>query len=367
MKKTPLSGTLRELGGRMTEFAGHEMAMQFTGIRDEHMAVRTAVGMFDVSHMGDFLITGSGALEYMRRLLPTDLRLLPDSNAAYSHILDRNGIILDDTIVMKYHNKKFLMVPNSATRSRIWNWVIEQKDAMVESGAIGDGDVHIEDLSDHYACIAIQGPGARRTVRRFTKMKLGKIHSFAFSEFLLDDGATIIIAATGYTGEDGFEIYCTGDYAPRLWEGLMKAGEKFGIKPCGLGSRDTLRLEKGFLLSGTDFNNDRTSMETGSAWIIDWRHDFLGKERLVQQKERGDYHRFCGLALDEKGIPRSHCEIYAGDGKIGEVTSGTMSPVLGKGIALAYLPPALVEPGTGLDIDIRGKRKRATVVKLPFV
>jgi len=361
MKRTAFYENHKEHGGKLIEFAGWEMPVRYSSIKDEHFAVRKRAGIFDVSHMGNFFIKGKGASDFIKWLLPFDFTTLGPGKEFYSHILDEHGIILDDTIVMRMDENEYLLVPNAATTQKIFDHIT----------SLLPEDVIFEDKSMESQCIALQGPLASKILGKLTDYDLSSIEFFTFDSVpirLSDGGEKMIIAsASGYTGEAGYELYTDREFGPVFWKMIMDAGEEEGIQPCGLGSRDTLRLEKGFLLSGTDFHDDRTTLETGCDWTINWDHDFLGKEALLAQKEKGGYEKFTGFVLKGRGIPRHGMEIMVKGEQIGTVTSGTMSPMLNTGIALGYIRPEYEEDGTEVEIAIRGKPHRAVVKKPPLV
>jgi aminomethyltransferase len=379
MNRTPLHGEHVKLGARMVPFAGWDMPIQYTSIIDEHMAVRSACGIFDVSHMGNLLIRGEGASDFVSRLMTNDTGDAPSGRCIYSHILDEDGIILDDTIVTPVAQDEIQVVPNASTTEKILAWTREHAEGH-----------EVLDLSRNLATVAIQGPGSEAVVTELTSADLSNLHSFwaafvmldrveqdaeATSELLagrnsLNEGASgipALLSRTGYTGEDGFEVTCENDSAIALWRTLLEKGEGAGVKPVGLGARDTLRLEKGLLLSGTDFDGGQTSLQTGPQWVVKWDHEFIGRRALERQRGVGGYPVLVGLALRGKGIPRHGYEIVSRGREVGEVTSGTLSPVMRKGIALGYVPSEMTAPGTMLDIKIRDALVGAEVVKTPFV
>lgn len=360
MKRTAFYDLHRDLGGRIIEFAGWEMPVQYTSIRNEHHAVRKNAGLFDVSHMGDFIFKGKGATEFMKWLLPFDCSNIDPGYEYYTHILNENGIIIDDTIVMRMKDNEYLMVPNAATTGKVREHI---------KPLIPD-DVIFEDHSMEIQCIALQGPEAPGILGTLTEFDLSTLEFFQFSQASVatsEKDQSIIISASGYTGEPGYELYTSRESGPALWSGLMEAGKEHGIEPCGLGCRDTLRLEKGYLLSGTDFNDDRTTLETGCDWAIHWDHEFLGRNELLRQKESGTYDRFTGFVMRDKGIPRHGMEIMIGDLVIGTVTSGTISPTLETGVALGYIGPDHQIEGNEVQIMIRGKPQTAVIKNPPFV
>jgi aminomethyltransferase len=380
MKRTPLHGEHLALGAKMVPFAGWEMPIQYTSIMDEHMAVRSHCGLFDVSHMGNVVVRGTGAGELVGRLMTNDVTGAPRGRCVYSHILNDEGAILDDTIVTPIGPEEFFMVPNAATTKKVLGWIRER----------AGGQEEVLDLSDSLATIAVQGPEAEKAVKGLTSADISGVRSFwavfatldslgdetAASDQLLAGrqmanagarGVPALLSRTGYTGEDGFEIICENDAAPVVWRALLEKGRGAGVKPVGLGARDTLRLEKGLLLSGTDFDGTQTTLQTGPPWVLKFDHEFIGREALERQRAAGGYPVLVGMVSKEKGIPRHGYGIVSDDEEVGVVTSGTHSPVLKRGVALGYVPAELSSPGTELKIRIREALVSAQVVKTPFV
>lgn len=365
MKKTAFNNIHRKMGGHMVEFGGFELPMQYTSIIKEHLAVRNGVGMFDVSHMGDLWIKGPDALELMQKLQPNDAASLKPGDMLYSHILDHDGHIKDDTIFGLYEEDKFFAVPNAATIDMIFNWY---KKVAKDNNL----DVEIENASDRLSCIALQGPKAPETLAKITDAPVEKMKSFKMITAQLDGvSGEAMVSTTGYTGEKGFEIIVENENAEALFNTLYEAGKEFDIRPCGLGARDTLRMEKGFLLSGQDFDEDQnkhTTIETGYKWIVKGDHDFIGKDVIESQIENGVSARFTGIILDDKGVPRHGSEVFAEDGeKIGVLTSGTMSLSLKKGIGLLYATWGYHKKGTPVEVDVRGKRLAGHIKRPPLV
>jgi len=380
MNTTPLNDEHKKLGAKMVWFAGWEMPIQYTSIIDEHMTVRNACGAFDVSHMGDFIIRGPGAGEMMDLLMTNDVRRAPIGRCVYSHLLDEQGRILDDTIASPLGRDEYFMVPNAATTSKMRKWV--------ESHLNGP---ELVDMSLGLAAIAVQGPKAKDVVGRLTSADLSPVKSFWATFARLDgvkakgstpttdllkgrrlangtgDGIVAYLSRTGYTGEDGFEIVCENADAPDVWRAVLEKGRGLGLRPIGLGARDTLRLEKALLLSGTDFDGSQTSIQTGPSWVVDWEHGFMGKKTLEEQRASKAYDKLVCIAAKDKGIPRHGYDIVKDGQKAGAVTSGTLSPVLKKGIAMGYVPLDMSAVGTGLQIKVRDTLVAAEIVKPPFV
>ncbi|MFP3254822.1 MAG: glycine cleavage system aminomethyltransferase GcvT [Thermoplasmata archaeon] len=361
-KKTPLYDEHVNLGAKMIEFAGFLMPLEYTGIIDEHLNVRKNVGIFDVSHMGDIVIEGKDSEKFLDYLLPTKVSSMQNLEAKYSAYLNEKGIMLDDTIVYKVNSEKFLLVPNAATAEKIYKWILDKSSGY---------NIKIYDRSLLYSSIAVQGPKAIKLMEKLTKYDYSKMKSFTFDFITFMDienrgdnfipYGKIFVSRTGYTGEDGVELIFPNEYAVEIWQSLLDYGKEFGIKPCGLGARDTLRMEKGMLLSGTDFNMDRTPIEASISWIINYDHDFIGKEALLEIKNK-DHEIFRGFKMLEPGIPRHGYNIYKNENKIGIITSGTMSPSLKVGIGLGYVKKD-VKVGDIVLIDIRGKKMKAEVTK----
>ena len=362
----------------MVWFAEWDMPIQYTSIIDEHMAVRTKAGAFDVSHMGDFLIRGNGAGDLVDTLCTNDVTSQPVGKCIYAHMCDDQGRILDDTIVTVLADDEYFMVPNAATTQKMEKWV---------RGHLHGPELH--NMSTELACVAVQGPAAKDVMGAITSANLLTLKNFWGGFYKLDKIATdrtktvtelfhgrahldghginAFVSRTGYTGEDGFEIVCENADAVAVWRAVLDKGGPLGLKPIGLGARDTLRLEKGLLLSGTDFDGSQTSVQTGPGWVIDWKHDFIGKQAMVQQKAEDKYDVLVCMLTDDRWIPRHGYDINHDGTKIGAVTSGTMSPVLKKGIAMGYVPRGMSAIGTQVSIKIRETDVSATIIKPPFV
>jgi aminomethyltransferase len=373
LERTPFFAKHIASGAKMVSFAGWDMPIQYTGIIEEHNAVRTSAGLFDVSHMGDLIIRGAGAKDLMKKVLTNNIDLAVPGKGIYSHILKEDGTIIDDTIVYNLGKDGYLMVPNASTKDAVLSWL---KSMNVK-------DTEIIDVSSKIACLAIQGPKAVEIAQRITSddvtglkrfnLMTASVRSDERCEFLpyilgsgKGEGIVCMFARTGYTGEDGFEILVDESAAGILWNALTAAGGK-ELTLAGLGCRDTLRLEKGMLLSGTDFNGTQTPLQTGPPWVVKWDHDFIGKRALEAQRDSGSYDVLAALSTDGKNIPRHGYDILKDGKKIGTVTSGTMSPMLKKGIAMGYVPLSQSSIGNELEIDIRGRSAKAIVTKLPFL
>ena len=357
MKNTALTETHNALGAKMVPFAGYNMPVQYEGVNMEHETVRNAVGVFDVSHMGEFLIEGEHALELIQKVTSNDASKLTIGKAQYSCLPNDDGGIVDDLIVYRIKEDTYLLVVNASNIEKDWNWIQSKNDV----GAT------MRDLSEDYSLLAIQGPKAIEAMQSLTSEDLSAIK---FYNFVVGDFAGIehvIISATGYTGSGGFEIYCKNSEVKQVWDKVLKAGADFGIKPIGLAARDTLRLEMGYCLYGNDIDDTTSPIEAGLGWITKFTKDFTNSEALKAEKERGPDRKLIAFELDERGIPRHGYDIVDGHGnKIGVVTSGTMSPSLGKGIGLGYVPPVFADVNSKINIQIRKNAIPATVVKLPF-
>ena len=357
MKDTALTSTHIALNAKMVPFAGYNMPVSYEGVNAEHETVRKAVGVFDVSHMGEFLISGEKALELIQKVSSNDASKLTDGKAQYSCMPNNSGGIVDDLIIYRFNEEKYLLVVNASNIEKDWNW-ISQHNTM---------DATIRDLSDEYSLLAIQGPKAAEAMQSLTDVDLSEIKFYSFEVAPFAGVENVIISATGYTGSGGFEIYCKNDDAQQIWDRVFEAGADYGIKPIGLAARDTLRLEMGYCLYGNDIDDTTSPIEAGLAWITKFSKDFINSEALKEQKEEGPKRKLVGFELDERGIPRQGYDIIDDNGKvIGNVTSGTMSPSLEKGIGMGYVPTEFAAPGSKINIQIRKKALPATVVKLPF-
>lgn len=357
MKTTPLTETHIVLGAKMVSFAGYNMPIQYEGITIEHKTVRNAVGVFDVSHMGEFLIEGPNALALIQSISSNDASKLTIGKAQYSCLPNDDGGIIDDLIIYRIKEATYLLVVNANNIEKDWNW-IQSKNTV---GAT------MRNLSDAYALLAIQGPKAVEAMQSLTSEDLSaiKFYNFVVGDFAGVDH--VIISATGYTGSGGFEIYCKNSEAKQIWDKVLIAGANFGIKPIGLAARDTLRLEMGYCLYGNDIDDTTSPIEAGLSWITKFNKEFTNHEALKSQKQQGTQRKLVGFELDNRGIPRKGYDIVDSSGNsIGVVTSGTMSPSLGKGIGLGYVPPIFAKSGSKINILIRKKIIPATIVTLPF-
>ncbi len=357
MKNTALTLTHEALGAKLVPFAGYNMPVQYEGVNAEHETVRNAVGVFDVSHMGEFLIEGPNALALVQKVTSNDVSKLTIGKAQYSCFPNDDGGIVDDLIVYKIKEETYLLVVNASNIEKDWNWIVSKNDVGAE----------MKDLSENYSLLAIQGPKTVEAMQSLTSVDLSAIK---FYHFEIGDFAGIehvIISATGYTGSGGFEIYCKNDEVKQVWDKVMEAGADFGIKPIGLAARDTLRLEMGYCLYGNDIDDTTSPIEAGLSWICKFDYPFTNSEALEDEKRHSPERKLVAFQLDDRGIPRQGYDIVDHSGnKIGEVTSGTMSPSLGKGIGLGYVPKIFSKIDSKINIQVRKKAIPATVVKLPF-
>ncbi|OIQ23938.1 glycine cleavage system aminomethyltransferase GcvT [Lacinutrix sp. MedPE-SW] len=353
MKNTALTKTHEALNAKMVPFAGYNMPVQYDGVNVEHEAVRKDCGVFDVSHMGEFLIEGPNALALIQKVCSNDASKLTVGKAQYSCMPNDDGGIVDDLIVYKLKEETYLLVVNASNIEKDWNWISSKNDVNAD----------MRDLSEDYSLLAIQGPNAVEKMQPLSSHDLAEIK---FYNFIVGDFAgieNVIISATGYTGSGGFEIYCKNDEVKQIWDKVTQAG----AKPIGLAARDTLRLEMGYCLYGNDITDTTSPLEAGLGWITKFTKDFTNSDALEEQKRQGVDRKLIAFKLDERGIPRQGYDIVDNQGKkIGEVTSGTMSPSLGQGIGLGYVPIIFTDVNSKINIQIRKKAVPATVVKLPF-
>lgn len=357
MKKTALYDVHVALGAKIVPFAGYEMPVQYEGVTAEHHTVRNAVGMFDVSHMGEFFISGPHALELIQKVTSNDASTLVPGKAQYSCLPNTEGGIVDDLIVYMLAENSYMLVVNASNIEKDWNWISQHNTV----GAT------MKNASDDYSLLAIQGPKAVETLQKLTSVHLSEVKYYHFTMGTFGGFENVILSNTGYTGAGGFEIYCSNEQVESLWNQILEAGKEFEIKPIGLAARDTLRLEMGFCLYGNDINDTTSPLEAGLGWITKFTKAFTNSETLLKQKEVGVSRKLVGFEMIDRGIPRHDYEIVDAEGtKIGLVTSGTQSPSTGKAIGLGYVPTALTSPGSEIYIQIRGKNLKAQVVKLPF-
>jgi aminomethyltransferase len=360
MQKTVLYDRHIALGAKMTEFAGFTMPVEYTGINAEHMAVREAAGMFDVSHMGEFRVRGKNALAFLQHICSNDISQLKPGRAQYNCLPNESGGIVDDLIVYMIAENDYLAVVNAGNIEKDWNWFESHNKVGAE----------LENASNDYALLAVQGPRATSILQRISSPDLSSIPYYSFAFGNLNGIDNVIFSNTGYTGSGGFELYLKTEDASKAWDMILEAGKADGLIPAGLGARDTLRLEMGFCLYGNDISDTTSPLEGGLAWITKFipGKDFIGRSAIEAQKINGVERRLKGFVLEERGIPRTHYELVNEKGEqIGEVTSGTMSPVLKKGIGLGYLKRGYWDEGSVIYVSIRGKKLRAIVTKTPFI
>ncbi|NVJ22740.1 MULTISPECIES: glycine cleavage system aminomethyltransferase GcvT [Myxococcus] len=354
-RRTPLNDAHRALGARMVDFAGWDMPVQYTSVIAEHEAVRNHVGLFDVSHMGEVEFTGPGALETVNALISNDLARISDGQAVYAGLLNEQGGFVDDIVAYRFSPERILICVNASNRDKDFAWMKEH--------ARGVTPV---DRGDDFAQIAVQGPKAAGLVQRLTKTDTSKIGTYRFAEGEVA-GVGAIISRTGYTGEDGFELYCAPGDAVALWNALLTEGQQDGVKACGLASRDSLRTEMKYALYGNDIDDSHTALEAGLGWIVKLdKAGFIGKDALVAQKAAGVKRKLVGFELTGPGIPRHGYPIHKEGKPVGEVTSGTMGPTVKKPIGIGYVPAELAAEGSTFDVEIRGRAVPAVVVKTPF-
>ncbi|MBE99252.1 glycine cleavage system aminomethyltransferase GcvT [Flavobacterium coralii] len=357
MKNTALTHVHEALGAKMVPFAGYNMPVQYEGVNAEHETVRNGVGVFDVSHMGEFLLTGPNALSLIQKICSNDASVLTDGRAQYSCLPNEDGGIVDDLIIYRFNEEKYLLVVNASNIEKDWNWISSKNDMGVE----------MRNLSDDYSLLAIQGPKAVEAMQALTSVDLSAIKYYHFEVADFAGIEHVIISATGYTGSGGFEIYAKNSEIEQIWNKVFEAGASYGIKPIGLAARDTLRLEMGFCLYGNDIDDTTSPLEAGLGWITKFTKDFTNSEALKKQKEEGVKRKLVGFEITERGIPRHDYEIADKEGNvIGKVTSGTMSPSLNKGIGMGYVPAEYAAEGSEIYIRIRKNDVPAKVVKLPF-
>src|SRR5215470_16017411 len=362
LKKTPLHARHRVSGAKMVAFSGWDMPLEYTGITQEHLAVRQSAGLFDVSHMGELEIAGTDALAAVQGLCSNDASKLQPGQAQYSGLLTEQGTFVDDLVVYRLRRDDFLLVVNAANIVKDYTWIAERIATY--------GDTVVMDASSRYALLSVQGPAASHVLQPLTGVELSSMphYTFAHGEIANVRGT---ISRTGYTGEDGFEVFVPPQQADRVWQALLAAGPG-DVVPCGLGARDTLRLEAGLRLYGNDIDETTTALEAGLGWIVGWnKGSFVGAEALRAEKAHGARRKLSGFELLDPGVARQGYDVYAngaaaGNGSIGKVTSGTQTPTLKKSIGMAYLPQAGATTGSEFDVDIRGRRTRARVVPMPF-
>jgi len=364
MKETPFINFHKELGAKIVPFAGYNMPVEYSGINDEHINVRKKLGVFDVSHMGEFWIKGPKSSGFIQHITTNDVNKLTDGKVQYSCLPNGEGGIVDDLLIYRFSDQKYLMVVNAANIEKDWKWCLQNA---VKKGLMPDKE--IINASDDIAQLAVQGPDALKAMQKLTGYPIEDMKFYTFVELSFAGIENVILSTTGYTGAGGCEIYIPNRYSQQLWQAVMKAGEEYGIKPIGLGARDTLRLEMGYCLYGNDIDETTSPIEAGLGWITKFNdnNDFIDKDFLEKQKEEGVLRRLKGFEMIDRGIPRQHYKVTNKyDKVIGEVTSGTMSPMMKKGIGMAYLEKGYWKEDTEINILVRNKSLKAKVVKLPI-
>lgn len=358
LRNTALTNTHISLGAKMVPFAGYNMPVSYTGLNEEHNAVRNSVGVFDVSHMGEFILKGPHALDLIQKVTSNDASVLTDGKAQYSCLPNETGGIVDDLIVYRIDAQTYMLVVNASNIEKDWNW-IKKHDTW---------NVEMKNISDETSLLAVQGPNAINALQKLTKVDLSSIPYYSFVKGEFNGVKNVVISNTGYTGAGGFELYFANEHAEKMWKDIFNAGAEFSIKPIGLGARDTLRLEMGFCLYGNDIDDTTSPIEAGLGWITKFTKDFTNRAELERQKKEGTARKLVGFEMTERGIPRHDYQLADSSGTIiGKVTSGTQSPTLGKAIGLGYVQTAYSKPGTEIAVIIRDKPVKAVVTKIPFI
>ncbi len=357
MKNTALTQKHISLGAKMVPFAGYNMPVSYAGITVEHECVRKAVGVFDVSHMGEFILKGENALDLIQRVTSNDAALLNDGKVQYSCFPNEHGGIVDDLLVYRIDAKTYMLVVNASNIEKDWNWITK----------FNTNHVEMHNISDKTSLLAVQGPKAAAALQKLTDMNLMDMPYYTFAKGKFVGIDNVLVSATGYTGAGGFEVYFENQFADQIWDAIFEAGKQFGIAPVGLGARDTLRLEMGFCLYGNDIDDTTSPIEAGLGWITKFSKEFTNSKALLEQKEKGVTRKLVGFELLERGIPRHDYLIKdAGGNTIGKVCSGTQSPSLAKAIGMGYVTSANAKVDSEIFIEIRDKLIKAKVVKIPF-
>mgnify|MGYP002345749873 FL=1 len=358
MKNTALTQKHISLGSKMVPFAGYNMPVSYSGLNDEHATVRNSVGVFDVSHMGEFILKGDDALDLIQRVTSNDASVLVDGKAQYSCLPNNDGGIVDDLIVYRVDAKTYMLVVNASNIDKDWNWISKHNSKNVE----------MHNISEKTSLLAIQGPNALDTLQKLTDIKLADIPYYAFAKGKFNGVDNVVVSNTGYTGAGGFEIYFENEYAEKMWDSIFEAGKEFGIKPIGLGARDTLRLEMGFCLYGNDIDDTTSPIEAGLGWITKFTKDFTNRAAIEKQKIDGVTKKLVGFEMVDRGIPRHDYQIADANGNIiGKVTSGTQSPTLNIALGMGYVNKEFAKADTEIFIMIRDKAIKAKVCKIPFL
>lgn len=357
MKNVALNDVHVALGAKMVPFAGFNMPVQYSGINAEHETVRKDVGVFDVSHMGEFILKGEGALELIQRVSSNDASKLFDGKIQYSCLPNENGGIVDDLLVYRIDEKTYMLVVNASNIDKDWDWISKYN----------SGGVEMKNISDQTSLLAVQGPKAAAALQSLTDIDMAAMEYYTFKKGTFAGIDNVLISATGYTGAGGFELYFDNKHAKHIWDAIFKAGEQFGIKPIGLAARDTLRLEMGFCLYGNDIDDTTSPIEAGLGWVTKFTKNFVNSENLSAQKQAGVSRKLVGFEMIDRGIPRHDYEIVSNDGNvIGKVTSGTQAPSLQKAIGLGYVATEFSKEGSEIYVKIRDNKVKAKVVKFPF-
>lgn len=358
LKKVALNDIHAELGAKMVPFAGYNMPVRYSSDKEEHLAVRNGVGVFDVSHMGEFMLKGENALNLIQKVVSNDASKLFDGKVLYGYLPNETGGVVDDLLVYRITETEYLLVVNASNIKKDWNWITKYNTEGVE----------MTNISDDTSLFAVQGPKAYLAMQSLTEVSLEEMKYYTFTKARFAGVEDVIISATGYTGAGGFEIYVPNEKAAEVWKAIFEAGKEYGIQPIGLGARDTLRMEKGYCLYGNDIDETTCPLEAGLGWVTKFTKDFVNSEALKAKKEAGISRKLVAFKMIEKGIPRSHYKIVNEASEVlGEVTSGTLSPVLNQGIGLGYVPKEYSKAGSEVFIQVRNKNIKAEIIKLPFV
>lgn len=357
MKRTPLYQEHVNLGGKLIDFGGWELPVQYCGIIEEHNSTRNAAGLFDVSHMGEIFVEGKDSKEFIQKLITNDISKTRDYQVVYSPMCYPDGGVVDDLLVYKFNENTFLLVVNASNTDKDYEWIKNQV----------FGDVEITNVSNNYAQLAIQGPNAEAILQKLTDFNLSEIKFFNFRDNVNIQGIKALVSRTGYTGEDGFEIYLEASKSPEVWRAIIKEGQEFGLVPVGLGARDTLRLEAGLPLYGQEISNTITPIEAGLGWFVKLqKEDFIGKEAIIAIENSNTKRRLVGFEMIDRGIPRSHYEVFLEDKNIGFVTSGTFLPTFKKNMGLALVESQYANANLEFDVIIRNKPVKAAIIPTPF-
>ncbi|MEH7546296.1 glycine cleavage system aminomethyltransferase GcvT [Neobacillus vireti] len=359
LKRTPLFAVYKEHGGKTIDFGGWELPVQFSSIKEEHEAVRTKAGLFDVSHMGEVEVKGKDSLQFLQKMMTNDISKIKNGGAQYTAMCYENGGTVDDLLVYKIEDHHYLLVVNASNIEKDYKWLLDHV----------EGDAFLDNLSEKTAQLALQGPLAEKVLQKLAgDTDLSQIGFFKFMQEVILNGKKVLVSRTGYTGEDGFEVYCDAADAVDLWKAILEAGTEEGILPCGLGARDTLRFESVLALYGQELSPEISPLEAGISFAVKLNKeaDFIGKEALRKQKENGLPRKLVGIEMIDRGIPRHGYSVYKGEELIGEVTTGTQSPSLKRNIGLALIKTEFAALETEVEVEIRGKRLKANVVPTPF-